>query len=33
MGAIEKPQNPPTIVVTPWKQEGLKVGSQKAWAS
>ena len=27
-GAMEKPQLPPTTVVTPWKQEGVSAGSQ-----
>ena len=32
-GAMLKPQLPPTTEVTPWKGEGLKVPSQKTWAS
>ena len=33
VGAIEKPQLPATTVVTPWKQDGVRAGSQKTWAS
>ena len=32
-GASEKPQLPPTTVVTPCSGEGLAVGSQNSWAS
>ena len=28
-----KPQLPATTVVTPWRGDGLSVGSQNAWAS
>ena len=28
-----KPQLPPITVVTPWRGDGLRVESQKAWAS
>ena len=33
VGAMEKPQLPATTVVTPWKHEGVRAGSQKTWAS
>ena len=32
-GASENPQLPPSTVVTPWRGEGLAVGSQNSWAS
>ena len=32
-GASEYPQLPATTVVTPWKHEGVRDGSQKTWAS
>ena len=32
-GAMEKPQLPPTIVVTPWSGDGLAAGSHITWAS
>ena len=32
-GAIENPQFPPSTVVTPWRTEGLAVGSHRSWAS
>jgi hypothetical protein len=28
VGAMEKPQLPATTVVTPWKHEGVRAGSQ-----
>ena len=33
MGAIEKPQLPAITVVTPWKEEGVRSGSQNTCAS
>ena len=33
MGAMEKPQFPATTVVTPWKLEGVRSGSQNTCAS
>ncbi len=33
VGAIEKPQLPATTVVTPWKHDGVRPGSQNTWAS
>jgi hypothetical protein len=33
VGAIVKPQLPATTVVTPWKHDGVRPGSQKTWAS
>ncbi len=32
-GAIEKPHIPASTVVTPWKQDGLSLGSQKTCTS
>jgi hypothetical protein len=32
-GAMENPQLPATTVVTPWKQDGVRAGSQKTCAS
>ena len=33
VGAIEKPQFPATTVVTPWKHDGVRPGSQNTCAS
>ena len=33
VGAMEKPQLPATTVVTPWKHDGVRLGSQNTWAS
>ena len=33
MGAMENPQLPAITVVTPWKDDGVRSGSQNTWAS